>query len=90
MRKPHEVYDTPLHHQPVLAVRRLAPLPVPKRCNRHVCLPVHSDMREDETQVLTAVAAAGELHGRLIGTAMGAAKWGSRHGRVRLHRIPCS
>ncbi len=62
-----EVYDTPLHHQPVLAEYATgAPLPVSEdMCNRHVCLPVHSDMRDDEIdQVLSAVAAVyGELNG---------------------------
>ncbi len=54
-----EVYDMPLHHQPVLAEYAGEPLPVAEDiCNRHVCLPVHSDMRDDEVdQVLTAVAA---------------------------------
>ena len=34
-------------------------------CDRHVCLPVHSDMRDDEIdEVLTAVTAVyGELNG---------------------------
>jgi perosamine synthetase len=62
-----EVYDTPLHHQPVLAeYAGSVPLPVAEdMCNRHVCLPVHSDMRDDEIdQVLTAMAAVyGELNG---------------------------
>ncbi len=54
-----EVYDLPLHHQPVLA--GYAPdlsLPAAEdACQRHVCLPVHSDMRDDEVdQVLEAVA----------------------------------
>ena len=54
-----EVYDTPLHHQPVLAEFAGSALPVAEAmCDRHVCLPVHSDMRDDEVdQVLTAVAA---------------------------------
>jgi dTDP-4-amino-4,6-dideoxygalactose transaminase len=62
-----EVYDTPLHHQPVLAeYASPEPLPVAEdMCDRHVCLPVHSDMRDDEIdEVLTAVAAVyGELNG---------------------------
>jgi perosamine synthetase len=54
-----EVYDLPLHRQPVLAP--YAPglrLPAAEDvCERHVCLPVHSDMRDDEVdQVLEAVA----------------------------------
>jgi dTDP-4-amino-4,6-dideoxygalactose transaminase len=53
-----EVYDLPLHLQPIL--RRYAPgqsLPVAEDvCSRHVCFPVHSDMRDDEVdEVLTAV-----------------------------------
>jgi len=53
-----EVYDTPLHHQPVLAGYGGPALPVTEdMCERHVCLPVHSDMADDEVdQVLTAVA----------------------------------
>lgn len=59
-----EVYDVPLHHQPVLAEYATASLPVAEEmCARHVCLPVHSDMRDDEIDaVLAAVsesAAAG-------------------------------
>src|SRR5579859_7470072 len=59
IRLPGEVYDLPLHHQPVLA--DLAPahsLPVAEDiCERHVCLPVHSDMTDEEVgQVLEAVA----------------------------------
>jgi dTDP-4-amino-4,6-dideoxygalactose transaminase len=54
-----EVYDLPLHRQPVLA--EYAPdrsLPAAEDiCLRHVCLPVHSDMSDDEAdQVLEAVA----------------------------------
>ncbi len=57
-----EVYDMPLHHQPVLAEYAGGALPVAEdMCRRHVCLPVHSDMRDDEVdQVLTAVAAVYE------------------------------
>lgn len=62
-----EVYDTPLHHQPVLAeFAGPDPLPVAEdMCDRHVCLPLHSDMRDDEVdEVLTAVSAVyGELNG---------------------------
>ncbi len=54
-----EVYDLPLHRQPVLAEFAGASLPVAEQmCARHVCLPVHSDMQDDEIdQVLTAVTA---------------------------------
>ena len=56
-----EVYDVPLHRQPVLAdFAGGAALPVAESlCARHVCLPVHSDMTDDEAdEVLAAVAAA--------------------------------
>ncbi|MGW4893656.1 DegT/DnrJ/EryC1/StrS family aminotransferase [Kitasatospora sp. NPDC004240] len=61
-----EVYDLPLHLQPVLAPYRNGPLPVAEDvCARQVCLPVHSDMTEDETdQVIAAVSA---VHRRLAG-----------------------
>ncbi|MFF2041453.1 DegT/DnrJ/EryC1/StrS family aminotransferase [Kitasatospora sp. NPDC058170] len=61
-----EVYDLPLHQQPVFGPYRGAPLPVAEDvCARQVCLPVHSDMTEDETdQVIEAVSA---VHGRLAG-----------------------
>ena len=54
-----EVYETPLHQQPVFAEFRDRPLPVAERvCARHVCLPLHSDMSEDEVDhVLAALAA---------------------------------
>jgi len=54
-----EVYDLPLHRQPVLAGYASGQsLPVAEdACQRHVCLPVHSDMADDEVdQVLEAVA----------------------------------
>lgn len=62
-----EVYDLPLHRQPFFAegsagpaggaAGPLPPLPVTEDvCARHICLPVHSDMRDDEVEhVLTAV-----------------------------------
>ncbi|HEY1643796.1 MAG TPA: DegT/DnrJ/EryC1/StrS family aminotransferase [Streptosporangiaceae bacterium] len=54
-----EVYDVPLHHQPVLARFAGPALPVAEDlCARHVCLPVHSDMTDDEAeQVVAAVTA---------------------------------
>ena len=57
MRLSGEVYDLPLHKQPVLMKYANGALPVAEDvCARHVCLPVHSDMRDDEVdQVLTAV-----------------------------------
>jgi len=56
-----EVYETPLHHQPVFAEWADGPLPVAERvCARHVCLPVHSDMTEAEVaQVVSALADVG-------------------------------
>jgi perosamine synthetase len=54
-----EVYDLPLHRQPVLQEYwQGSSLPVAEDvCSRHVCLPVHSDMRDEEVdQVLAAVS----------------------------------
>jgi dTDP-4-amino-4,6-dideoxygalactose transaminase len=53
-----EVYETPLHLQPVFAHLAERPLPVAERvCARHICLPVHSDMTDDEVDaVLGALA----------------------------------
>ena len=61
-----EVYDLPLHQQPVLAPYAGSRLPVAEEvAGRHVCLPVHSDMTDGEVdEVLTAVAAA---HSALTG-----------------------
>jgi dTDP-4-amino-4,6-dideoxygalactose transaminase len=55
-----EVYDLPLHRQPVLAGYAGPPLPVAEDlARRHVCLPVHSDMTDGEAdQVIAAVTAA--------------------------------
>jgi dTDP-4-amino-4,6-dideoxygalactose transaminase len=52
-----EVYETPLHLQPVFARLSDKPLPVAERvCARHVCLPLHSDMTDDEVdEVLVAL-----------------------------------
>jgi perosamine synthetase len=61
-----EVYDLPLHKQPVLMKYANGALPVAEDvCARHVCLPVHSDMRDEEVdQVLTAVTTvSGEMFG---------------------------
>ena len=57
-----EVYDLPLHQQPVLAEYAGPPLPVAEEiARRHVCLPVHSDMTDAEVdEVLTAIAAVHE------------------------------
>jgi perosamine synthetase len=61
-----EVYDLPLHRQPVFAASAGLHLPVSEDiAARHVCLPVHSDMTDDEVdQVLTAVSA---VYGALTG-----------------------
>jgi perosamine synthetase len=61
-----EVYDVPLHQQPVFAESAGLQLPVAEDiAARHVCLPVHSDMRDDEVdQVLTAVTT---VYGALTG-----------------------
>jgi perosamine synthetase len=62
-----EVYDLPLHRQPVFAEYAVAQggrdgpsLPVAEDlCARHICLPVHSDMSKAEVeQVAGAVCAA--------------------------------
>ena len=54
-----EVYDLPLHRQPVFAEFAGPPLPVAEDlCARHICLPIHSDMTDDEVdQVVGAVSA---------------------------------
>jgi perosamine synthetase len=54
-----EVYETPLHQQPVFEHLARGPLPVAERvCARHICLPVHSDMTDDEVdRVLAALTA---------------------------------
>jgi dTDP-4-amino-4,6-dideoxygalactose transaminase len=57
-----EVYDLPLHRQPVLAQYAGPPLPVAEEiARRHICLPVHSDMSDAEVEeVVTAIAAVHE------------------------------
>jgi dTDP-4-amino-4,6-dideoxygalactose transaminase len=54
-----EVYETPLHQQPVFAELARGPLPGAELfCARHICLPLHSDMTDDEAdRVLGAVGA---------------------------------
>jgi perosamine synthetase len=61
-----EVYDLPLHRQPVLAEYAGPPLPVAEELAvRHICLPVHSDMTDGEVdEVVTAVAT---VHDALAG-----------------------
>ncbi|WP_406086610.1 DegT/DnrJ/EryC1/StrS family aminotransferase [Kitasatospora purpeofusca] len=61
-----EVYDLPLHLQPVLAPYRRAALPVAEDvCARQICLPVHSDMTEDETELV--IEAVSAVHRRFTG-----------------------
>jgi dTDP-4-amino-4,6-dideoxygalactose transaminase len=64
-----EVYDRPLHQQPVFAALARAPLPVTERlCARHVCLPVHSDMTDAEAdRVVEALAVVLSQVGRRHG-----------------------
>ena len=54
-----EVYEEPLHRQPVFAQYVSGPLPVSEDlCARHICLPVFSGMQESEArQVIQALAA---------------------------------
>ena len=54
-----EVYDLPLHRQPVFAEFAGPPLPVAEDlCARHICLPIHSDMTADEVdQVAGGISA---------------------------------
>ena len=61
-----EVYDLPLHRQPVLAEYAGPALPgAEELAARHICLPVHSDMTDSEVdEVLTAVAA---VHSAITG-----------------------
>ena len=53
---PGEVYEIPLHCQPIFGKYARGPLPVAEDiCARHVCLPIHSDMTEAEADyVLTS------------------------------------
>jgi dTDP-4-amino-4,6-dideoxygalactose transaminase len=54
-----EVYATPLHRQPVFAGIDHGPLPVAEDvCARHVCLPVHNDMTDDEADLVLAAISA--------------------------------
>ena len=52
-----EVYEEPLHKQPVFEKYRSGPLPVAEDyCARHICLPIFSGMEEgDAHQVLGAL-----------------------------------
>ena len=55
-----EVYASPLHHQPVFAgVPRAAVAVAEDVCRRHICLPIHSDMNDEEaTYVIASLEAA--------------------------------
>jgi perosamine synthetase len=54
-----EVYDLPMHQQPVFESFAGPALPVAEDlCARHICLPVHSDMTDDEADQVTAAVAA--------------------------------
>jgi dTDP-4-amino-4,6-dideoxygalactose transaminase len=59
MREQHEVglsgevYELPLHKQPVFEPYAAGPLPVAEDvCARHVCLPLHSDMTDAEVDTV--------------------------------------
>lgn len=50
-----EVYAAPLHRQPVFGAISHGPLPVSEEvCARHVCLPVHSDIADEEIDQVVA------------------------------------
>ncbi len=55
-----EVYALPLHRQPVFAGLAAGPFPVADDvCQRHICLPIHSDMTDDEADhVIDSLASA--------------------------------
>lgn len=54
-----EVYEEPLHKQPVFAPYAGAPLPVAEDlCARHICLPIYSGMDDEEAQQVIAAVAA--------------------------------
>ncbi|WP_462188774.1 MULTISPECIES: DegT/DnrJ/EryC1/StrS family aminotransferase [unclassified Frankia] len=54
-----EVYESPLHRQPVFSHYAVRSLPVAEDiCARHVCLPIHSDMTEVEADHVVASFAA--------------------------------
>jgi dTDP-4-amino-4,6-dideoxygalactose transaminase len=60
-----EVYSRPLHRQPVLSASAEGDFPVADDvCNRHICLPIHSDMQPDEaTYVVDSLRAMMSYHG---------------------------
>jgi dTDP-4-amino-4,6-dideoxygalactose transaminase len=61
-----EVYDVPLHQQPVFAEFAGPALPVAQdMCARHVCLPVHSDMTDDEVEQVAGAVTS--VYGAMTG-----------------------
>ena len=60
-----EVYARPLHLEPVFQSIPHGPLPVAEDvCARHVCLPVHSDMTDEEAEIVLA-ALTSSLDGKV-------------------------
>jgi dTDP-4-amino-4,6-dideoxygalactose transaminase len=50
-----EVYDTPCHVQPIFAEFSAGDFPIADDiCGRHVCLPVHAAMKDDEAKYVVA------------------------------------
>jgi dTDP-4-amino-4,6-dideoxygalactose transaminase len=50
-----EVYATPLHREPIFAGLASADYPIADDvCARHICLPVHSDMTDEEVERVVA------------------------------------
>ncbi|HXN60617.1 MAG TPA: DegT/DnrJ/EryC1/StrS family aminotransferase [Acidimicrobiales bacterium] len=61
-----EVYASPLHRQPIFADLDRDSFPVADNvCARHICLPVHSDMTDDEADYV-AESLASVLAGRTV------------------------
>jgi perosamine synthetase len=64
-----EVYASPLHRQPIFADLDGDSFPVADDvCARHICLPVHSDMSDDEADYVVE-SLASVLAGRTMGEA---------------------
>jgi perosamine synthetase len=61
-----EVYAVPLHREPVFADAAGGPFPVAEDvCCRHICLPIHSDMTDQESRrVIDAIVAVTATEGR--------------------------
>jgi dTDP-4-amino-4,6-dideoxygalactose transaminase len=62
-----EVYARPLHREPVFTELATGDFPVADDiCGRHICLPVHSDMTDEEAErVVTSIS---EVVGRVMST----------------------